>query len=74
MAILERSGPADPSPERVPHGYDRGVVRTISWYLPDDFATLEPGDVRLLKLAVRCVGPLIFHSQMALGFEGIGVE
>lgn len=50
------------------------MIRTISWYLPDDFATIEPGDVRLIQLAIRCVGPLSFHSELSLGFEVVGVE
>lgn len=72
--LLERSSTPDPGPFREPHGFDRGVIRTISWYLPDDFATIEPGDVRLIQLAIRCVGPLSFHSELSLGFEVVGVE
>lgn len=72
--LPESSGPAHPGSERVPHGYDRAVIRTISWYLADEYAAIEPGDTRLVTLAIRCVGPLSFLSEMALGFEVIGID
>ena len=74
MAILERSGTPDPGPVREPHGLDRGVVRTFAWWLNDDYANAQPGDVRLVTSALRCVGPLQYQRDTALVFEVIGVD
>lgn len=69
MAILERSSTPDLGPVREPPGLDRGVVRTFAWWLADGWADDQPGDVRLVTIAIRCVGELTYQKGLALGWE-----
>ena len=42
--------------------------------MSDAYANDQPGDVRLVTFAIRCVGPLAYQKGLALGWELIGVD
>ena len=50
------------------------MIRSFAWWLGDQWADAQPGDVRTVTYAIRCIGPQSFHHEMSLGFECIGIE
>lgn len=43
-------------------------------WLADGWADDQPGDVRLVTIAIRCVGELTYQKGLALGWEVIGLD